>query len=72
MSDLKDPRLIYFKGFLFLGGGCLASALLMAEQPTLKVAFYRQRASWQLGGDGSPGLEPFSARWIEAGIAKSF
>ena len=38
----------------------------------LKAAFYRQRASWRLGGGGSPGLEPFSARWIEAGIAKSF
>ena len=39
---------------------------------TLKLAFYRQRASWQLEGNGSPGLEPFSARWIEAGISKSF
>jgi len=38
----------------------------------LKVAFYRQRASWQLAGNGSPGLEPFSARWIEAGISRSF
>ena len=38
----------------------------------LKLAFYRQRASWQLAGNGSPDLEPFSARWIEAGISKSF
>lgn len=38
----------------------------------LKLAFYRQRSGWELGGDGSPGLLPFSARWIEAGIAKSF
>ena len=38
----------------------------------LKIAFYRQRASWTLGSNGSPGLEPFSARWIEAGIARSF
>jgi hypothetical protein len=38
----------------------------------LKVAFYRQRASWRLAGNGSPGLEPFSARWIEAGISRSF
>ena len=36
----------------------------------MKLAFYRQRASWRVGGSGSPGLEPFSARWIEAGIAK--
>jgi len=38
----------------------------------MRIAFYRQRAGWRSGGDGSPGLEPFSARWIEAGIAKSF
>ena len=38
----------------------------------VKVAFYRQRAGWRLGGNGSPGLEPFSARWIEAGISRSF
>jgi len=38
----------------------------------LKVAFYQQRASWRLGGNGSPGLEHFSARWIEAGISRSF
>ncbi len=35
-------------------------------------AFYRQRSSWRLGGGGSPGLEPFSARWIEAGVSKTF
>ncbi len=46
MADLKDPRLIYLKGFLFLGGGCLASALLLAEQPTFKVAFLLAVAVW--------------------------
>lgn len=35
-------------------------------------AFYRQRSGWRIGGGGSPGLEPFSARWIEAGLSKSF
>jgi hypothetical protein len=38
----------------------------------LKVAIYQQRASWRLWGNGSPGLEFFSARWIEAGISRSF
>jgi hypothetical protein len=38
----------------------------------LTFAFYRQRSAWRLGGGGSPGLEPFSARWIEAGVAKTF
>lgn len=46
MADLKDPRLIYLKGFLFLGGGCLASALLLAEQPSLKIAFLLAVAVW--------------------------
>lgn len=45
-----------------LGGGWTAD---------LKVEMYRQQSSWRLGGGGSPGLEPFSARWIEFGIAKS-
>ncbi|MFO1281642.1 MAG: DUF3570 domain-containing protein [Burkholderiales bacterium] len=38
----------------------------------LRVDFLRQRGSWRLGGDGSPGLEPFSARWISGGVSKSF
>jgi hypothetical protein len=36
MSDLKDPRAIYAKGFLFLITGFVASALLMIELPSLK------------------------------------
>jgi len=38
MTDLKDPRLIYLKGLLFLVLGCLAAGLIVAERPTLKVA----------------------------------
>ncbi len=38
----------------------------------VRAAFYRQRAAWHLGGEGSPGLEPFSARWIEVGFTQSF
>lgn len=37
----------------------------------LKWQGYRQRSSWRLGGGGSPGLEPFSARWFELGISKT-
>jgi len=33
---------------------------------------YEQRGSWRLGGDGSPGLAPFSARWFQVGVACSF
>jgi hypothetical protein len=38
----------------------------------VKFDFYRQRSDWRLGGDGSPGLEPFSARWIQTGVSKTF
>ncbi|MFL5245483.1 MAG: hypothetical protein ACJ8FY_25595 [Gemmataceae bacterium] len=37
MADITNAKLFYLKGFLFLIGGLLASALLIAEQPTLKV-----------------------------------
>lgn len=46
MADLTSPKLIYCKGFLFLFGGLLASALLIAEQPTLKVAALLALAVW--------------------------
>ena len=38
----------------------------------LRVDFYRQKSSWRLGGGGSPDLLPFSARWIQGGVSKSF
>ena len=37
-----------------------------------QLEFYEQRASWRLGGDGSPGLLPFSARWIQVGVTQTF
>ena len=46
MTDLKDPRLIYLKGFLFLVIGLLSAALLILEQPTIKVGFLLAVAIW--------------------------
>jgi hypothetical protein len=46
MTDLKDPRLIYLKGLLFLVLGCLAAGLVLAERPTLKVAALLALAVW--------------------------
>jgi hypothetical protein len=65
-----DTRLSAFGAFT----PALTIAKTFAQEwsADLKLAFYRQRSGWQLAGDGSPGLETFSARWIEAGIAKSF
>jgi hypothetical protein len=46
MTDLKSPRLIYLKGFLFLVIGLLSSALLILERPTIKVGFLLVVAIW--------------------------
>jgi hypothetical protein len=44
--DLKNPRLICVKGFLFLLLGCIAAVLVMAEHPTLKFAALLAIAIW--------------------------
>jgi hypothetical protein len=36
------------------------------------LSLYRQRAAWRAGGNGSPGLAEFSARWFEVGFEKRF
>src|SRR5439155_27084593 len=35
-------------------------------------SYYQQRSSWRLGGSGTGGLLPVSARWISIGVAKTF
>lgn len=65
-----DTRLSAFGAFT--PAITIAKSFAQGWSADLKLAFYRQRAGWMLGGDGSPGLAPFSARWIEAGIAKTF
>lgn len=58
--------------------GAFTPGILVAKQfddgwvADLKVEFYRQKASWHLGGDGSPGLLEFSARWVQVGLGRSF
>ena len=46
MADLTNPRLIYFKGFLFLFAGLLASLILILETPRLKTALLLALAVW--------------------------
>jgi len=41
-------------------------------QADMKYEFYRQDASLHLGGEGSPGVEPFYARAWTFGISRSF
>ncbi len=46
MRDLTHPGWIKVKAVLFLIAGILASALLLIEQPTLKVALLLLVAIW--------------------------
>jgi len=45
-GDLRDPRWIYLKGALFVVLGVIASALLVAEAPSIKVAALLALAVW--------------------------
>ena len=46
MGDLKNPKLIVAKGFLFLLSGATAAALIFAEFPTPKVAAFLAISIW--------------------------
>jgi hypothetical protein len=46
MRDITHPKLLYFKGCLFLFTGLLASFLLVLEHPTLKVVLLLALAVW--------------------------
>ncbi len=45
-GDLKDPRLIYLKGFLFLVCGVLAGSAILVESPRLRTALLLGIAIW--------------------------
>lgn len=65
-----DTRLAAFGAVT--SGIKLAADLGAGWSADVKLEVYRQRARLRLGGEGSPGIAPFSARWIETGIAKTF
>ena len=46
MPDLKDHRLIYLKGFLFLLGSILASGTLLLEHASWRAALLLALAIW--------------------------
>ena len=46
MSDIRNPKLLYLKGLLFLCLGCLAAGLLLAEHFTLKAGLLLAVAIW--------------------------
>lgn len=39
---------------------------------SLSASWYSQRPAWRLGGGGTEGIKPMSARWFEVGLSKSF
>lgn len=46
MKDIRSPRLLYLKGFLFVLLGCLASAIVIIRHPSIVVAFCLAVAVW--------------------------
>jgi len=46
MTDIKNPRLLYAKGALFVFCGIMAVALILAEHPSFKVALLLGIAIW--------------------------
>ena len=46
MGDIKDPRIIKLKGFLFLFQGLLAGGVLLALAPSWRVALLLAITVW--------------------------
>jgi len=46
MGDLKSKKLIYLKGFLFFFGGIVASAIILIDHPSWKIAAMLAAAIW--------------------------
>jgi hypothetical protein len=46
VGDLRNPRLIYLKGGLFVVTGLIAGGLLLANQPTLQSAVLLAITVW--------------------------
>ena len=44
--DITNPRVLYLKAALFVCGGVLASATILVEHPSLKVAVLLALAVW--------------------------
>jgi hypothetical protein len=65
-----DTRLAAF-GAVTMG---LKLAKTSADGWTFYVSgdYYQQKPSWRAFGGGSPDIETFSARWLAAGVSKSF
>ena len=50
----------------------LAKQINADWQADVKFERYGQRAAWRLFGNGSPGLQPFTARSVLLGVSRQF
>ena len=64
-----DTRLSAFGAFTV--GATVEKALADGWSVNFRADYYKQQSNWRIGG-GSPGIEPFSARWLIFGITKNF
>lgn len=46
LGDIKNPRVLYFKGILFLVTGIFAAAILLLEHPEWRTALLLGIAVW--------------------------
>jgi hypothetical protein len=46
MTVIQNPRIIYFKGFLFLATGIVAGATLLVQAPSLQIAVLLAICVW--------------------------
>ena len=68
--NTADTRLAAFGAIT--GGVRLAKAFPHGVSVDVALNLYRRRAGWHAGGNGSPAIAEFSARWIEFGLEKRF
>jgi len=66
----SDQRLSAFGGIT--AGLKVSKALPAGWLIDAKAEFLEQRADWRLGGEGSPGLENFSAQMYQVGVTRKF
>jgi hypothetical protein len=64
-----DQRLSAFGA---LTAGVKAEVHLGNWTTDLKMERYEQRATWRVGGPGSPGIDPFYANIYQLGVATRF
>ena len=46
MTDIRNPALLYLKGFLFVLVGCLAGGILLAEHPSTRTTILLAVTVW--------------------------